>query len=303
MITQILEDEEQSLDDLIIKARQDSELKRLIKGNSKRNFWHDFETYRRAEKIVKAVEEGIGFVQHGNRKGIRAAQNSASWGGVAEQSLLAAAYAGLGRLDEAKEILNVVDYEDAEKYALSALSYAYASLCVEGVTDLVEHVETFWTKSVEGFPKDKKLVYSPANSFETYLSALLANVYVQMGKKQDAVKLIDDYKEIIGQCQPKYETVLFHKAIGGPYPDYDLLGNALTAAALFGVGDDADWLMQSIYSNFASRIVDGHQLFVDGNEGVRTISNLALALAHLAEAAYMKRSCEAEIDKLYENEQ
>jgi hypothetical protein len=273
----ITDDEEQSLDDLVKKARTDSKLKQLMQGKNIKESVLRLAPCDEAIDFVKSVEEnGLNYETICER--FKGEGNIVTF---SEASLLAATYCGLGRKKEAELIMEIVQFpeEPDDKLYFDLLCNLFAHVCL-GRRIRPGYMERFY----ENLSSRGKLSYQRAYTRNT---ALLANICAVMGNDVYAryhLLGIDEHiggREVRDGCYLYYQMKPtgdkeFDKRIG-----FEIDGNALISCAKHMLREtdevEGSSLLSNIYDFFS---------FDPTISPWPNTQRLTLAIAHMAKQYY-----------------
>jgi len=264
------------LEELARMADNDPLINEIIKGKpveKNRVYKFGLEPCDQAAELIERVETEIGFERFGmlRRKLIRASINSDNVK-LSDNALLAVAYAGLKRREDAEMLIDDIKYHfgTKEKTVFDALSraFAYAYMGRGDTRKRIENIETNCMQK-DGFVSEIDF------SVFTYNNALLALDYslLRMDKKADNL-LEKTRSRLMSDDDPS----LFCHRLDQKHTS--LSASTLMSLAYFAQGKDGSGLIEEV----EKYILDiSYEIF----QGI-TNRDVAMAIAYMAREHYRK---------------
>jgi hypothetical protein len=254
----IIEDQEQTMEDLIKKARKDPYVQRYTNmPDFKESFVFDLKPCKQSESLMQILDDNFnswgGMISAGYRNSDLLQQDQGLW---------IAALAGKGNFPHARIALDSAHnyWKKKQGTVLGKLSFGlgYACLGDRRALDKIKEAEEYLKPVVDkGFAK---LVFDMDDTYHADNSALLAILYATVGRKEEAKQILFS----MGWHLFDNEKALYKDV--SERPNMSLHTNALAAAAWFSIGHNAYELLNTIHRNF---IFDCH----GGSNGILTEIN------------------------------
>jgi hypothetical protein len=298
----IIEDEQEgSLDELIIRARKDPKIRRAIlaqtEKDARREDWFRLlKVSKRAVELIENVEDVIGFQQHNGM--LRSKADADDWS-LRETYLMAFAYSVLGSLEDAKNLLDKCKRHELAtlgEYAANALVTAILSRPNPGdrlrvglyaVKDNLRTIEKTFPQT-KPFSEDENnsVLFKSENRIDTLDNMMLAVAYEIAREPEHARQLYDGVNSgAIAHSAEDSEMLGLHY-INSSFFKVTPASNAFVA--LYEIMTKRDpRLIKKIETAFDFKEYKGKK-FIGFDEQPKTIDNIALALAYMAEDLYLK---------------